>query len=63
MNSGMSCVQALLTQTVPESTSAYTLQSGDGASSNLCWLKSVPRVRDSDVIIIITISCTVQFLK
>ena len=59
MNSGMSCVQTLLTQTVPDSTSAYTLQSGGGASSNLCWLKSAPHVCDSDVIIIITISCTV----
>ena len=35
-----------------DSTRTYASQCGDGASSDCCWLKSVPQVCDSDVVII-----------
>ena len=39
--------------TVSDSARTYSSQSGDGASSDCCWLKSVPQVCSSDVTILL----------
>ena len=52
-NSRESCTLALLLETVPDSTGTHSFQSGDGASSDCCRLKSVPPLCDSDVTILV----------